>query len=167
MRQVPSSHTSPAPNPPKPWQCASTVDQQSARAVSRLLAADETRQKGANIKSLTLAPHIEHKRATFAVTCETLKYLPLIRRLLESADVLAKHPRLLPATAYVLTYELLMGKGFGKQQVSTSLAPFQLPAQEPESSAPLSCSCCIALVLYFCIQSCALLSKYVFQSPVG
>ena len=41
--------------------------------MQRLLTADETRSKGASLKSLTLAPHIQHKRATYAVTCQVLQ----------------------------------------------------------------------------------------------
>lgn len=102
------------PSQPAPWRCASIIDQQAARAVTRLLHADATRTQGATVKSLTLAPHIEHKRATFAVTVETLKYLPLLRPLVDGEGLLGDHPRLTPATAYVLAYELLLGQGFGQ-----------------------------------------------------
>jgi hypothetical protein len=55
------------------WQCRSVIDRQAAEAVARLLQAAETRSAGATIKSLTLAPHVVHKKPTFAVTCQTLK----------------------------------------------------------------------------------------------
>lgn len=55
------------------WHCRSVIDRQAAEAVARLLAAAESRSGGATIKSLTLAPHVVHKKPTFAVTCETLK----------------------------------------------------------------------------------------------
>lgn len=77
--------------PLQTWTCSSIIDQQSAEAVARLLAAAETRTSGATIKSLTLAPHIVHKKPTFAVTCETLKHLPLLQQLLHKIDLLAQH----------------------------------------------------------------------------
>jgi putative methyltransferase len=73
------------------WQCSSVIDQQSAEVVEKLLLAAETRRGGATIKSLTLAPHIVHKKPTFAVTCETLKHLPLLRQLVADAGLLEQH----------------------------------------------------------------------------
>ncbi len=55
------------------WHCRSVIDRQASEAVGRLLLAAETRSGGATIKSLTLAPHVVHKKPTFAVTCQTLK----------------------------------------------------------------------------------------------
>lgn len=55
------------------WQANSIIDRQAAQAVDRLIAAAETQRSGATIKALTLAPHVVHKRATHAVTCETLR----------------------------------------------------------------------------------------------
>ncbi|WIA09502.1 hypothetical protein OEZ85_008901 [Tetradesmus obliquus] len=94
------------------WRCASVIDQQSAEALLRLLSAAETRTAGATIKSLTLAPHIVHKKPTYAVTVETLKHLPLLKAVLAAAGLLQQHQELLPAAAYVLSYELLFGQGF-------------------------------------------------------
>lgn len=49
------------------------IHRQAAVAVGKLLAADATRSGGANVKALTLAPHIAEKKATYAVTCNTLR----------------------------------------------------------------------------------------------
>jgi hypothetical protein len=49
------------------------VDRQAAYAVQALVEADEGRGKGVTLKSLTLAPHITAKKATYKVTCEALK----------------------------------------------------------------------------------------------
>eukprot|EP00775_Hariotina_reticulata_P011098 gene11098-11252_t len=94
------------------WRCASVIDKQSAEAVSRLLEAAAHRTSGATIKSLTLAPHIVHKKPTFAVTCETLKHLPLLKQLLADVQLLEQEQQLSSSVAYVLTYELLFGQGF-------------------------------------------------------
>ncbi len=53
--------------------CISIVDKQAAAALTTLLRADSGRAHGATLKSLTLAPHIEAKKATYAVTCQTMK----------------------------------------------------------------------------------------------
>lgn len=67
------SAASAAANDADAWRPHSVIDRQAAEAVARLLSAAETRSKGATIKSLTLAPHVVHKKPTFAVTCQTLK----------------------------------------------------------------------------------------------
>ena len=54
---------------PGSWEAVSIVDRQAARAVQQLLQADASGRGGASIKSLTLAPSIEAKKATHAVTC--------------------------------------------------------------------------------------------------
>jgi hypothetical protein len=58
---------------PNAWRASTVIDQQAARFLSRLLDAARTRKGGATVKSLCLADGVEHKRATYAVTCETLK----------------------------------------------------------------------------------------------
>lgn len=69
-----SQHQS-AGSPPL-WRCISTVHQQATFAVQRLLEADSSRKHGASLKSLTLAPHVVAKKATYAVTCQVLKCEP-------------------------------------------------------------------------------------------
>ena len=97
---------------PGAWEAVSVVDRQAARAVQQLLQADASGRKGASIKSLTLAPSIEAKKATHAVTCQTLKLLPVLKQLLEGCSLMQQHPQLQPETAYVLVYETLFGEGF-------------------------------------------------------
>ena len=58
---------------PAVWVPHSVIDRQAAAALGKLLAADSARSGGASIKSLTLAPHVVEKKATHAVTCNTLK----------------------------------------------------------------------------------------------
>jgi hypothetical protein len=77
--------------PHNQWRCASVIDQQSAEALHRLLAAAETRTAGATIKSLTLAPHIVNKKPTYAVTVETLKHLPLLKAVIAAGKLLLQH----------------------------------------------------------------------------
>lgn len=78
--------------------------------MQRLLAADASGKGGASVKTLTLAPHIEAKRATHAVTCECLRHLLVIQELVEEAGLLTKFPRLSAPVAYVLVYDMLFGQ---------------------------------------------------------
>ena len=92
------------------WGCHSIVDRQAVSALVRLLAADKTHRKGASLKSLTLAPHIQAKQATYAVTVKTLEHLAEIKDVVQQTGLL-RLPRLQPEAAYVLVYELLFGEG--------------------------------------------------------
>lgn len=93
------------------WQPVSVVDRQAAWAVAQLLRADMSGRGGASIKSLTLGPSIQAKKATYAVTCQTLKLLPVLKQLLEGCTLLQQNPGLASETAYVLMYEVLFGEG--------------------------------------------------------
>ena len=69
----PRHHHHSQQQPQHQWTPVSQVHQQAATAVGRLLEADASRRHGASLKSLTLAPHIVAKKATYAVTCQVLK----------------------------------------------------------------------------------------------
>ena len=64
------------------------VDKQAAQAVQRLLKAQASGRKGASLKSLVLAPHIQAKKATFKVAYNTLRYLTAIKQILASTNLL-------------------------------------------------------------------------------
>jgi hypothetical protein len=57
----------------KEWVPHSPVVRFAAEALKKLLIADESQRSGKSIKSLTLAPHVSTKKATFALTCQTLR----------------------------------------------------------------------------------------------
>ena len=93
--------------------------QDAARAVATLLAAAATRRRGSSVKALTLAPSVRHKRATHAVTCETIKHARVIRGIfldggaalravMETSGEWTHRER---GEAYVYAYELLFGSG--------------------------------------------------------
>ncbi|KAK9808127.1 hypothetical protein WJX73_009331 [Symbiochloris irregularis] len=94
----------------KPWACASIVSKQAAAIVRRILAADASRRADASIRSLTLAPSVQAKKATHAVVCETLRNLELLRSILGASELLSKHAALTEEVAYVLLYDLLLGQ---------------------------------------------------------
>uniref|UniRef100_A0A061RLC0 Putative methyltransferase n=1 Tax=Tetraselmis sp. GSL018 TaxID=582737 RepID=A0A061RLC0_9CHLO len=93
------------------WSLASPVQKQAAEALKQLFKAHAKRKEGVSIKSLTLAPNVVAKKATFAVTQETLRYLPVIKSIVEDSELLKENERLEPEAAYVLTYDLLLGQG--------------------------------------------------------
>lgn len=73
------------------WGSHSVVDRQAAAAVEALLSAHTGQRKGISLKSLTLAPKVQAKKATFRVTCQTLKHLPVIKDILEKTQLLNTH----------------------------------------------------------------------------
>lgn len=92
------------------WRIVGDVDRQSAYAVMRVIEGERTK-RGANIKTLTLGPKIIAPKATFAVTCQVLKHLPILREVVDAAGLLAQHTKLQPEAAFVLAYEELFGQG--------------------------------------------------------
>lgn len=88
------------------WTAASIVDSQAAYAVGRLLDADSKKRHGASIKSLTLAPHVQNKQATHAVTCQTLQHRSLLQPIIEDCKILEDNSSLTAETALVLVYEV-------------------------------------------------------------
>lgn len=58
---------------PQPSRVLRIVHRQAAVAVSRLIEADASKRGGVSIKALTLSPSVLSKRATHALTCETLR----------------------------------------------------------------------------------------------
>mmetsp|Transcript_40301 Transcript_40301/g.89498 ORF Transcript_40301/g.89498 Transcript_40301/m.89498 type:complete len:538 (+) Transcript_40301:127-1740(+) len=96
-------------------KCSSVIDRQAAYAVERLVEADASKSKGASLKSLTLAPNIVNKRATYAVTCQVLKYLVTLQDVVTRAGAAELLEELGTYTTYVLAYELLLGQGLRGQ----------------------------------------------------
>ncbi len=117
------------------WYAASVVDRQAAAAIAKLLHADATGTQGASLKSLTLGPAIQAKKATYAVTCETLRMLPVLRLVVTSSGVLEHEPRLSQETAFVLCYELLFGEGLRQKGPAERLVLSARQALEQQLAA--------------------------------
>lgn len=64
---------------------------------------------------LTLSPTsllpLQAKKATYAVTCEALRHLPVLQPLLEATQLVEGAPGLSRELALVLAYEALLGEG--------------------------------------------------------
>ncbi|EIE18290.1 S-adenosyl-L-methionine-dependent methyltransferase [Coccomyxa subellipsoidea C-169] len=122
----------------RPIPATGLVDRQAASAITHVLHADATGTEGASIKSLTLGPAIQAKKATYAVTCETLRMLPVIQQLVSTAELMGLDPRLSRETAFVLCYELLFGEGLRQKGPAERLVLSARPALEQELAAMLA-----------------------------
>ncbi|KAL3682791.1 hypothetical protein R1sor_000813 [Riccia sorocarpa] len=86
------------------------IRRQTADILKKVLTGDANRQSQASIKTLIYAPSIVAKKATMALTCRCLKYLPVIKDVVSATDLLAKKNKVPPELVYVLTCEMLFGQ---------------------------------------------------------
>lgn len=77
----------------------------------RVLRGDATRRAAGSIKSLVYSPTVRNKRATFALVCQTLKYLPILKEVLASSEILSSKWKKQEELVYVTTYDILFGQG--------------------------------------------------------
>lgn len=83
---------------------------EAAKVLGSVLQGDARRQAVGSIKSLIYRPCIRNKKATFALVCQTLKHLPIIKDVLDAATILnAKWKRQLDLI-YIITYDILFGQ---------------------------------------------------------
>ncbi|XP_043721241.1 25S rRNA (cytosine-C(5))-methyltransferase NSUN5 [Telopea speciosissima] len=83
---------------------------EAARVLRCVLDGDERRRAVASIKSLVYSPSIRNKKATFALVCQTLKHLPIIKELLENSHVLNGKWKRQEELMYIITYDILFGQ---------------------------------------------------------
>ncbi|KAJ8442822.1 hypothetical protein Cgig2_016288 [Carnegiea gigantea] len=83
---------------------------EAANVLRMVLHGDARRRAVASIKSLVYSPSVRNKKATFALVCQTLKHLPVIKDVLETAAILNSKWKRQEELIYVITYDLLFGK---------------------------------------------------------
>ncbi|KAG6591478.1 25S rRNA (cytosine-C(5))-methyltransferase NSUN5, partial [Cucurbita argyrosperma subsp. sororia] len=83
---------------------------EAARILRRVLEGDAHRRAVASIKSLVYAPSVRNKKGTFALVCKTLKYLPVIKEVLEAADLLSNKWKRQKELIYIIMYDILLGQ---------------------------------------------------------
>ncbi|CAK9317335.1 unnamed protein product [Citrullus colocynthis] len=83
---------------------------EAAKILRRVLEGDAQRRAVASIKSLVYAPSVRNKKGTFALVCKTLKYLPVIKDVLEAADLLSNKWKRQKELIYVIMYDILLGQ---------------------------------------------------------
>ncbi|KAF5726139.1 hypothetical protein HS088_TW23G00880 [Tripterygium wilfordii] len=83
---------------------------EAAKVLRSVLQGDARRRAVGSIKSLVYSPSVRNKKATFALVCQTLKYLPIIRDLLNAASTLNSKWKRQQELMYIITYDILFGK---------------------------------------------------------
>ncbi|KAG7610446.1 SAM-dependent methyltransferase RsmB/NOP2-type [Arabidopsis suecica] len=83
---------------------------EAANILRTVLRGDAERRAVASIKSLVLSPSVRNKRGTFALVCETLKYLTVIKDVLEIANVLNSKWKRQEPLVFIVCYDILFGK---------------------------------------------------------
>lgn len=86
------------------------VRRQAARILHKIIQGDVNRHAVASIKSLIYQPSVRNKKATMALTCQTLRYLPVINEVLENTNLLKTKGKVCTELLYITTFELLFGK---------------------------------------------------------
>ncbi|PAN04744.1 hypothetical protein PAHAL_1G088300 [Panicum hallii] len=84
---------------------------EAAAVLRRVLRGDATRRAAGSIKSLVYSPTVRNKRATFALVCQTLKYLPILKEVLGSSGVLNSKWKRQEELVIVTAYDILFGQG--------------------------------------------------------
>ncbi|KAI5586162.1 hypothetical protein BDE02_06G194900 [Populus trichocarpa] len=83
---------------------------EAAKVLHTVLQGDANRQAVASIKSLVYSPSIRNKKATFALVCQTLKHLRIIKDVLEIANILNSKWKRQEELIYIIAYDVLFGK---------------------------------------------------------
>ncbi|XP_050220378.1 25S rRNA (cytosine-C(5))-methyltransferase NSUN5 [Mercurialis annua] len=83
---------------------------EAATVLKTVLHGHNQRRAVASIKSLVYSPSIRNKKATFALVCQTLKYLPIIKDVLESAGVLNSTLKKKEELVYIIAYDILFSQ---------------------------------------------------------
>ncbi|CAN6271954.1 unnamed protein product [Urochloa humidicola] len=84
---------------------------EAAAVLRRVLRGDAARRSAGSIKSLVYSPTVRNKRATFALVCQTLKYLPILKEVLGSSGVLNSKWKKQEELVIVTAYDILFGQG--------------------------------------------------------
>uniref|UniRef100_A0A0E0IY85 SAM-dependent MTase RsmB/NOP-type domain-containing protein n=1 Tax=Oryza nivara TaxID=4536 RepID=A0A0E0IY85_ORYNI len=83
---------------------------EAAAVLRRVLRGDASRRAAGSIKSLVYSPSVRNKRATFALVCQTLKYLPILKEVLASTGVLTSKWKKQEELVFVTAYDILFGQ---------------------------------------------------------
>ncbi|XP_072964647.1 25S rRNA (cytosine-C(5))-methyltransferase NSUN5-like [Typha angustifolia] len=83
---------------------------EAATVLRRVLQGDARRRATASIKSLVYSPSVRNKKATFALVCQTLKYLPLLKDVIKTSDIVTSKWKKQEELIYVTAYDILFGQ---------------------------------------------------------
>lgn len=88
---------------------------EAAKVLRSVLKGDTERRAVGSIKSLVYKPSVRNKKATFALVCQTLKHLAILRKVLAATNLLRCKWKRQAELIYLITYDIL----FGQDVVST------------------------------------------------
>lgn len=83
---------------------------EAAKVLRLVLRGDARRRAVGSIKSLVYSPSVKNKKATYALVCQTLKHLSIIKQVLDSASILNSKWKRQEELVYILTYDILFGQ---------------------------------------------------------
>ncbi|KAL6523972.1 putative 28S rRNA (cytosine-C(5))-methyltransferase [Orobanche minor] len=98
--------------PSKAERSAYFARREAAKVLRSTLHGDARRRAVGSIKSLIYSPSIRNKKATYALVCQTLKHLSVIKDVVEEANVLSAKWKRQMELMYILAYDLLFGQEF-------------------------------------------------------
>ncbi|XP_076898796.1 25S rRNA (cytosine-C(5))-methyltransferase NSUN5-like [Bidens hawaiensis] len=106
----------PAAKEPKSWRVVNIerssyfARREAAKVLRSVLHGDANRRAVGSIKTLVYSPTVRNKKATFALVCQTLKYLPIIKDVMETANVLNSKWKRQEELVYIIIYDILFGQ---------------------------------------------------------
>ncbi|XP_059645213.1 25S rRNA (cytosine-C(5))-methyltransferase NSUN5-like [Cornus florida] len=83
---------------------------EAAKVLRCVLQGDSRRRAVGSIKSLVYSPSVRNKKATFALVCQTLKYLPIIKDVIEASSILNGKWKRQGELMYIIAYDILFGQ---------------------------------------------------------
>ncbi|XP_068330671.1 25S rRNA (cytosine-C(5))-methyltransferase NSUN5 [Pyrus communis] len=83
---------------------------EAAKVLKLVLQGDAKKRSVGTIKSLVYSPSVRNKKGTFALVCQTLKYLQIIQEVLNAAEVLNSKWKKQDELVYIVTYDILFGQ---------------------------------------------------------
>ncbi|OMO86509.1 Bacterial Fmu (Sun)/eukaryotic nucleolar NOL1/Nop2p [Corchorus olitorius] len=113
FKAKPPSGAAEKPKNPKPTaaeRSAYFARREAAKVLRSVLQGDARRRAVGSIKSLVYSPSIKNKKATFAIVCQTLKHLPIVKDVLETANILNSRWKRQEELVYIITYDILFGQ---------------------------------------------------------
>ncbi|KAM7493488.1 hypothetical protein LguiB_028097 [Lonicera macranthoides] len=83
---------------------------EAAKVLRTVLQGDARRRAVGSIKTLVYSPSVRNKKATFALLCQTLKHLPIIKDVLDATSILNSKWKRQGELMYIITYDILFGQ---------------------------------------------------------
>ncbi|GFQ02614.1 probable 28S rRNA (cytosine-c(5))-methyltransferase [Phtheirospermum japonicum] len=109
-QRSPAKEPKPEKKPSNAERSAYFARREAAKVLRSALQGDARRRAVGSIKTLVYSPSIRNKKATFALVCQTLKHLPVIKDVLAAANVPSAKWKKQMELMYIITYDILFGQ---------------------------------------------------------